>query len=69
MSRELERRLVALERTTSSGQTRYVVCDRLPEEERDGPELIAPMTEAEWLDAYGVGMNLAPSHLVAADTR
>lgn len=53
MSRELERRLVALERTTSSDQTRYIVCDRLPEEECDGPERIAPMKEAEWLETYG----------------
>jgi hypothetical protein len=53
MSRELERRLAALERATSPERTRYVVSDRMPEEGGDDQRASPPMTEAEWVAAYG----------------
>lgn len=53
MSRDLERRLAALERATSSGCIRHVVTDRLPwDEDEDEKEPNALMTEAEWVDKY-----------------
>jgi hypothetical protein len=53
MSRELERRLIALERATSSDRTRFIVSDRLPEDGNDDQGRAAPITEAEWIQIYG----------------
>ena len=53
MSRELERRLAALERATSSDRTRFIVSDSPPEDGNDDHGRAAPMTEAEWLQIYG----------------
>ena len=54
MSRELERRIVALERGHEGKRgVRYVVVDYPPEDEpRDPDELRPPMTEAEWVAAH-----------------
>lgn len=53
MSRELERRLVALERATGPDRARYLVFDRPPEDGDDASGLSPVMTEAEWIEAYG----------------
>lgn len=53
MSRELERRVAALERATSSNRTQFIVSDSLPEDGNDDRGRVAPMTEAEWLQIYG----------------
>lgn len=53
MSRDLERRLAALERATWSNRVQHTVSDRLPGEEEHKQELAAPITELEWIEAYG----------------
>lgn len=54
MSRELERRIAALETVQNGrGGVRYVVVDYLPEDEpREPYELRRPMTEDEWLAVH-----------------
>lgn len=50
MSRELDRRISALESTKRGEGIEYVVVDYPPEDdEPDNPRLRQPMTEAEWL--------------------
>lgn len=51
MSRELERRIVALERVKNGhGGVRYVVLDYPPEDDECEPfELRRPLSEAEWV--------------------
>lgn len=58
MSRELDRRIAAIEAARDAEHwARYVVLDYPPEDEdREPYELRHPMTEEEWVAAYcGIG--------------
>ncbi|CAH1656808.1 conserved hypothetical protein [Hyphomicrobiales bacterium] len=53
MSRELDRRIAALERVQNGQGVEYLVLDYPPEDEpRDPRELRPPMTEAEWVTIH-----------------
>lgn len=58
MSREIARRLAALERGRWDGGVRYTVSDRPPEDDddrefpADGSDTSPPMSEAEWVARY-----------------
>lgn len=50
MSRELDRRIAALERVQNGQGVEYVVLDYAPEDvEREPYTLRPPLTEAEWV--------------------
>lgn len=53
MSRELDRRIAALERVKNGRDVEYLVLDYPPEDEpRDPHEQRRPMTEDQWLAAH-----------------
>ena len=53
MSRELDRRIAALENARNGKGIRYVVLDHPPEDDEAEPyELRRPMSEAEWVQKH-----------------
>lgn len=53
MSRELDRRIAALERGQNGRSVEYVVLDYAPEhDEREPHRLRLPMTESAWVAVY-----------------